>query len=323
MPGPEIRRLLELDPELGAGLEALELSTATAALVVRVVEVEDASSLTDALAREDVAAVLVVRGLITSEIRLGERPCARLHGPGSLLSPQVEAGDVLESGEEMSGSGATVALVDRALVERAATWPAIAYNLLARASDETRRLAIDHAIAQLPRAEDRLLYALWHLAERWGRVTRSGVDLPLRLTHETLGRLTGSKRPSVTLALGLLIEQGRIVRGGDGGMLLVAPAPELPLTDPWTAAPAVELGLRAGPAPRFVTDVPEWRAADVGALQMRIAALHDAEQHAAAWRTVLGAEAARARDQSKRVRERAVEVRAAHRAANGRDPAPH
>jgi hypothetical protein len=290
--------------------------------VVRVVEVEDASVLTEALAREDVAAVLVVRGLITSEIRLGERPCARLHGPGSLLSPQVEPGDVLESGEELSGSAATVALVDRALVDRAAAWPAIAYNLLARASDETRRLAIDHAIAQLPRAEDRLLYSLWHLAERWGRVTRSGVDLPLRLTHETLGRLTGSKRPSVTLALGLLIEQGRIVRGGDGGMLLVAPAPELPLTEPWTTAPAVELGPRVRPAPPVVSEVPDWRPVDVGALHLRIEALHDAEQHAAVWVNVLGAEAARARDRSRRVRERAVEVRAARRAANGLDAAP-
>jgi hypothetical protein len=286
-------------------------------LVVRVVEVEDASALTDALAREDVAAVLVVQGLITSEIRLGERPCARLHGPGSLLSPQVEAGDVLESGEELSGAAATVALVDRALVERAAAWPVIGYNLLARASDETRRLAIDHAIAQLPRAEDRLLYALWHLAERWGRVTRSGVDLPLRLTHETLGRLTGSKRPSVTLALGLLIEQGRIVRGGDGGMLLVAPAPELPLTEPWTTAPAVELGPRVRPAPPVVSEVPGWGPVDVGALHLRIEALHDAEQHAAVRGNVLGAEAALARDRSKRVRERAAEVRAAHRAANG------
>jgi CRP/FNR family transcriptional regulator, cyclic AMP receptor protein len=272
MTGRDIRRLLELDPALGAGLEDRVMVHARASLLVRVVELADATAFVHALARDDLAAVLVVDGTITSEIRLGERPCARLYGPGSLLSPQVDPGEVLESGQEWSGGAATVALIDRPLMERAGAWPVIGFNLLARASDETRRLAVDHAIAHLPRAEDRLLYTLWHLAERWGRVSRSGVELPLRLTHETLGRLTGSKRPSVTLALGLLSDQGRIARGRDGGLLLIAPAPELPEAGPLEPAPAQPLGF------------------DHVWMRMRFETLYDAEQHATARGTAIGAE---------------------------------
>jgi hypothetical protein len=49
------------------------------------------------------------------------------------------------------------------------------------------------AITQLPRVDRRVLALLWQLAERWGRVTPSGVEVRLELTHETLG---GSSAPS-------------------------------------------------------------------------------------------------------------------------------
>lgn len=60
--------------------------------------------------------------------------------------------------------------------------------------------------------DTRLLVLLWYLADRWGRVRPDGILVPLKLTHETLGRLIGARRPSVTTALHTLTEQGRISR---------------------------------------------------------------------------------------------------------------
>jgi hypothetical protein len=68
--------------------------------------------------------------------------------------------------------------------------------------------------------ELRVLALLWHLAERWGRVGREGVVLPVKLTHETLGRFVGARRPSVTLAMGQLADDGLITRRDDGAWVL-------------------------------------------------------------------------------------------------------
>lgn len=76
------------------------------------------------------------------------------------------------------------------------------------------------AIMSLPRSEDRILALFWHLAERWGTVHPDGVKVRLKLTHELIGRLTGSKRPTVSLALAQLAEEGLLrFEGGVGWRL--------------------------------------------------------------------------------------------------------
>ena len=55
------------------------------------------------------------------------------------------------------------------------------------------------AILALPRVESRVLAILWHLADVFGSVNADGVLVPLKLTHERLGRLVGAQRPTVTL----------------------------------------------------------------------------------------------------------------------------
>jgi hypothetical protein len=73
--------------------------------------------------------------------------------------------------------------------------------------------------------EDRILVLLWHLADRWGRVRPEGVTVPVRLTHEMLGKLVGARRPSVTTAVNELIQREQIARADDGGWLLLGPPP--------------------------------------------------------------------------------------------------
>jgi hypothetical protein len=79
------------------------------------------------------------------------------------------------------------------------------------------------AIAHHPRVDERLLLLLWHMADRWGRVTPHGVSLSLRLTHELLADLIAVQRPSVTLSLQQLERQGRIAR--DSGKILLIGQP--------------------------------------------------------------------------------------------------
>jgi CRP/FNR family transcriptional regulator, cyclic AMP receptor protein len=65
-----------------------------------------------------------------------------------------------------------------------------------------------------------VLVLFWHLADRWGRVEPDGVHVPLRLTHELLGRLIAVRRASVTASLGRLRERGFIERRPDRSWLL-------------------------------------------------------------------------------------------------------
>jgi hypothetical protein len=87
-------------------------------------------------------------------------------------------------------------------------------------------LALNLAISNQGRIEDRLLLLFWHLAQRWGRVSPGGVRLNLPLTHQTLAKLVGAQRPTVTVALGVLRERGLLFRGEERSWLLPLPIPE-------------------------------------------------------------------------------------------------
>jgi CRP/FNR family transcriptional regulator, cyclic AMP receptor protein len=82
------------------------------------------------------------------------------------------------------------------------------------------RLDSHLAILENPSVELRTLLFLWHLADRWGRVGADGVQVPVGVTHETLGRLVRAQRPSVTRALNRLTARGALSRAPDGTWVL-------------------------------------------------------------------------------------------------------
>jgi CRP/FNR family cyclic AMP-dependent transcriptional regulator len=51
-------------------------------------------------------------------------------------------------------------------------------------------------------------------------VGKDGVSLDLPLTHQILGQLVGAQRPTVTLAIQALSEEGQLLRKAEGGFLL-------------------------------------------------------------------------------------------------------
>ena len=115
-------------------------------------------------------------------------------------------------------------------------WPSAVAAVLRGASNRAHSLAITLAVSNLRRVDVRLLMLLWYLAERWGRVTPDGVIVPLRLTHETLARLVGAQRPSVTTAIRQLEDEGRLRRTPDRLWLLCGAPPERMAREPAAAS---------------------------------------------------------------------------------------
>jgi CRP/FNR family cyclic AMP-dependent transcriptional regulator len=174
--------------------------------------------------------LLVLEGLLARDVVL-ERPLAtELVGRGDLLKPTDRDGrdapipfDVVWTVLEP----ARLAVLSPGFTRALGQWPASVEAVVRGASSRGHGLAITMAVSNLRRVDSRLLVLLWYLADRWGRVTPEGVVVPLRLTHETLARLVGAQRPSVTTALRQLEEEGRLRRTRERGWLLPGEPPEV------------------------------------------------------------------------------------------------
>jgi CRP/FNR family cyclic AMP-dependent transcriptional regulator len=162
--------------------------------------------------------LLVIEGFLARRVRVLDRPATELLGPGDLLLPwepdrtePFAAGARWEVLEE-----AQIAVLDRRFTGLIARWPEITVALLGRAVSRSRSFALSLAITQLVGAELRILALLWHVAERWGTHEPDGIALPVHLTHELIGSLISAQRPTVTRAIGHLLDDGRLSRRSDG-----------------------------------------------------------------------------------------------------------
>lgn len=215
-------RLLEADPDLGAGLDADERAHAGRLLTVRVRRV-DIGRWDPPGSGEGMLGLLVVEGFALRRGTLLGRTTVDLVGCGDLLRPW----DVDETGVPVESSWQvltplSVAELDHRVAPVLGRYPTVLSALLERTVRRTRGLAVQHVISALPSVEQRLMMVFVQLAERWGRVRPGGVWLGLRLSHEILGGLIGARRPSVTTALGQLERSGAIRRERDGLWLVEA-----------------------------------------------------------------------------------------------------
>jgi CRP/FNR family transcriptional regulator, cyclic AMP receptor protein len=218
--------LLEIDPDLGREIDRERLQSARSGAVAGVTTLavgewpHDALDLIDP---EGAIGLLVIEGLMSREVTVAGGMFAELIGDGEILRPWEAAGDGTPSSVKVTWNvmePMRLAILDRTFVLRAARWPELSTALVARAVRRSRALTVQLAICNLPRVETRLLMLMWHLADRWGRVTTEGVVLPLGLTHRLLASLVGARRPTVTTALKHLTEQQRISRRADGCWIL-------------------------------------------------------------------------------------------------------
>jgi CRP-like cAMP-binding protein len=172
--------------------------------------------------------LLVLDGAVVRRIGYRRRGGAELLGPGDIVRPWDSDG---ESGSltALPTSWKVIeplrlAVLDQRFAARIAPYPEISARIVARATDRAKAILVQMAIAHHARIDDRLALVLWHVAERWGRVTPGGVALTLRMTHELLADLVAAQRPSVTLSLQHLERDGRIERR-DGAIYLLGDPP--------------------------------------------------------------------------------------------------
>jgi CRP-like cAMP-binding protein len=220
--------LLAADTGFAAGIPTAELRLAARVLTLPRLDL-DAGEWTPP-ARDgfgDAPLALVVDGLLGRHVDMGDRVATQLLGPGDVVDLWPAPGDTLVPREvRWSAYGpATIAVLDGRFATAAQRWPALSRTVHARLAAHGDRLAVHLAICQLPRVGDRVVALLAHLAERFGRIAPDGVVVGVRLTHRLLGELVGAQRPTVSLAVTSLLEEGRISRRSDG-MLVVADAPD-------------------------------------------------------------------------------------------------
>ncbi len=318
------RSLLDLDPELGQLLTAERRELAQHELRVRVstfpVGEWDGGRLADADPLH--LGLLIAEGVLAREVVLDDTVSTELLGPGDILRPwHIEGPPELLVVTIRWNALSTVrlGLIDRRATVALGRFPEIGAVLVDRLSERAHRLAVTQAISQLNRVDRRLLALFWHLAERWGRVARDGIAVPLVLSHRLIGELVGARRPTISTALGELARDGQLVRRDDGTWLLTGEpvaVPELPVAE------VVRQRRRLMPSPVEDASPPEAPASApserLAALQSSLEAAREASRQHRENLDVLQAETAALRQRTVELRERRQQHVAELRAAAGR-----
>lgn len=246
-------RLLRIEPQLGIGLTEEQLSEARRLAVVPVVSLPRGQRTADELLHSvtpgGTFGFMVVNGVIAHDLALGGRVATHLLGRGDILAPRVRSDGSLPVSRLFSVSDATrLAMLDATLHEIIRRWPPIAGALLMHAEHQMERVAIQQLISQLPRAEQRIVALLWHLADRWGRAEPPGVVVTLTLSHEAIAHLVGGRRPTVSAALVRLADRQLVARRPNGTWLLADESRALLNTAP-PPRPTLGIEVLGGRAP--------------------------------------------------------------------------
>jgi CRP-like cAMP-binding protein len=212
--------LVDAWPELARYLPPADLALARRALASRVATVED-DDLFELLETRAPGALtlLIVDGVVLKETKFAGRSALELLGPGDLLAPPLTAARQAESpavSRYRPHGAASLAVLDDRFRHAARRWPGLIDCLHDCLGRQTHRASRHLAVLHLPRVEDRIVALFVDLAERFGRMTRDGIVIDLPLTHQVIGDLVASRRPTVSLALQALAEDGVMGRLDDG-----------------------------------------------------------------------------------------------------------
>jgi hypothetical protein len=214
-------RLLQIAPSLGAQLTRQERVEARRLAVAPAVTLPagdwEAGELARTLGPCSAFGCMIADGIVGHDLVLGDRTATHLLGPGDLLVPAVRPSRHLPLIKMYGIAEATrVAVLDGGFAAVVRKWPAIAGAMLGQAERQMERVAVQQLISQLPRADQRIVALLWHLAERWGRAEGDGVLVPLTVCHEAISHLVDGRRPTISAALGRLADQDLVTRLANG-----------------------------------------------------------------------------------------------------------
>jgi hypothetical protein len=222
-------RVLEVDRELGLRVPPEQVAEARRHLVAPVRSLTPGICDVPAEGGHGHLGYLILDGLMARDIVLAGNVSTELLGEGDVMQPWLAAGDDVLVHYRVFWhvlSPVRLAVLDGAFARALVEWPQVMATLLERAVRRTLRMGVHQALLQLSPVETRLLVLFWQLAERWGRVTTSGIVLPLGLTHQVLGQLVGCQRASVTTALKAVGRTGLVERLADGSWLLRGDPPD-------------------------------------------------------------------------------------------------
>jgi CRP/FNR family cyclic AMP-dependent transcriptional regulator len=222
-------RVLEVDPDLGAGIEPADWHVAVGMAVAPEFAFERGPWEFSPPPDPGGFGALIIEGVILIRIDVGGRSHIEMLGEGDMASPWVGTGPELSTPSVVTASvvsRARVALLDRRFALRTARWPEIHAAVVQRCIIRARRLSLQSAINALPRIEERVEATLWALAYRFGRVTPDGILMNLPISHSQLADIVAAQRPSVSTAVVRLEDQGRLERVQRRTWLLRGGAPE-------------------------------------------------------------------------------------------------
>ena len=209
-----LARVLDVDPDLGAVLPARELARAQESLIARAYNLQPGPwELRTPAPAAGALGLLCLHGLLGLRTAIEGRATLELLGRGDLLQPWVQLGPdttVPPKADWQVFEASQLLLLDRSFALAAAGFPEVITELMHRLVMRSRRLCYQLAVNTSPRADDRVLYSLWALADRWGRVTHDGIEIRLSLNHEQIAELVCAQRPSVSSALTRLRDEGRV-----------------------------------------------------------------------------------------------------------------
>ena len=227
--------LLDVDPDLGVAVPAERREACRHELDVEIMRLpqgpwhaggEDPNP--------EHVGLLLLEGVIAREVVVSDTVSTELLGPGDVVRPWsfVEPTGLLQLTIRWSAlTECRVAVLDRRFGAQLSRWPEVNAALIDRINDRAQRLAVTQAISQLNRVDRRVVSLFWHLAERWGRMTKDGVAIPLTLSHRLLGQLVGARRPTVSTAVSELAARGELVRRDDGTWLLTGEPVGMPTAE--------------------------------------------------------------------------------------------
>ncbi len=178
-------------------------------------------------------AAIVLDGMLVQPLSVNGHAGMRLLGPGDVVSlVEVPQPDQVDVGGCRASGAVRMALLEREILLAARRWPLIVAGLHARGAQQTNRLLAQMMICQMPRVDERVMAIMWLLADVWGQAMPVGTLLRLKLTHQLIGELVGARRPTVTLAVGELVDRGALLRQDGGWLLLERPEVRLRMDTP-------------------------------------------------------------------------------------------
>jgi CRP/FNR family cyclic AMP-dependent transcriptional regulator len=218
--------LPEVLPEIAAHIPTDDHELAQQVLSVPTLQATD-EPLDDLLATTPTAFdFIIVDGIVLKQTSYAGRHALELHGPGDVLAPPLTGSRQIESPAVCSYRAhgeVRLAVLEERFRAAARRWPGLADVLHDHLARQTHRASMRLARLHLPRAEDRILALFSDLGERFGRVTPDGIVIDIDLTHDLIGQMIASRRPTVSLALEQLSQARQLTRS-DGGQWNLNPS---------------------------------------------------------------------------------------------------